>query len=398
MTSHKGSNLMFRALVAVSMGIAACLGFSSPAQATPHSLTELTGFHGTSGVAFSPDGSIAYLIQDNNGSLLDHASLIALDTRTHAQLSSRIDAGYTGAGVTHSISMAPNGLKAYVSLGSGVVRPFNTASMTFGPAITVGTGGIGQVVFTPDGSHAYVAVTNNGSGTLIKEIEVNTDSVVATLPVCGGPAALAITPNGSKLFANCGDGNVAVIDTNANTVLTMFTPAGHLQGTTISMSPDGTKVYASAFSSGTPTVTSVINTSNNSVLHQFTGEPKDVSFSEDGNTAYLMSADLGKLQPTDTSSFTVGTPIDVTTPSSGNWFLIDKNPAAEQYWITGGNYLFIVGDGPPVNTANSGSSQSGNPALASTGVSQPQFWITFGLGAVLLIIGSFLHTRFKVNK
>lgn len=390
---------MFRALAVVSLGIAACLGFSSPAQASPQSSTELTGFHATSGVAFSPDGSIAYLIQDNNGSLADHASLIALDTRTYAPLSNRIDAGYPGAGVTHSISMAPNGTKAYVSLGSGVVRPFNTASMTFGPAITVGTGGIGQVVFTPDGSHAYVAVTDNGSGTDVKVIQVSNDAVVATIQtVCNAPAGLAITPDGSKLFANCGDGNVAVINTGANTVLTTFTPAGHLQGTTISMSPDGTKVYASSFSGGTPTVTSVINTSNYSVLHQFTGEPKDVSFSEDGNTAYLMSADLGKLQPTDTSSFTVGTPIDVTTPSSGNWFLMDKNPAAEQYWITGGNYLFIVGDGPPVNTANSGSSQSGNPALANTGVSQPQFWIAFGFGSVLIIIGSFLHSRFKVNK
>jgi YVTN family beta-propeller protein len=388
---------MFRALVVIALTAAACLSFSSPALASPQSLTGLTGFHSTSGVAFSPDGSVAYVVQENNGNLLDNASVIAIDTRTHAQLSARIDAGYRGAGVNHAISMAPNGAKAYVSLSSGVMRPFYPSTMSFGPAITVGTSGIGQIIFTPDGTQAYVAVTNNGGGTLVKVVDVATDAVVASVATCSGPDGLAITPDGLKLYVNCSDGSVAVIETTGNTVLTTFTPAGHLQGTTISMSPDGTKAYVTSFTSPS-SVTSVINTANNSVVHQFTDEPKDVIFNGDGSIAYVMSAALGKLLPTNPSSFSIGTPIDITSAIPGAWYLIDKNPASEQYWITGGNNLFVLGDGPLNNASNSGASQGGDSALANTGVNLTQSWILIVLGVGLLLTGSYFVSRLKVNK
>jgi len=381
------------ALSAITIATAAFFGFASPAQAVSLPVTEIPDYHSTSGVAFSPDGSTVYLVQDNDGTLFGEASLVVLDARTLAPVSASIAAGYPGAGVNHAIAMAPNGSKAYVSLGSGVVRPFYPSTLTFGPAITVGRSGVGQIVFTPDGMKAYVAVTNNGSGTLVKEIDVTNDRVTSTISTCVGPNGLAITPDGLTLFVNCADGSVAVIEPTGNTVLTTFTPAGHLQGTTISMAPDGTEVYVTAFG-GLTTVTSVIDTTSYDIKHQFTDEPKDVAFSADGLTAYIFSADFGKLLPASTSSFSLGAPIDVTSPSPGLWFLMDKNPASEQYWITGGNYLFIVGSAPEVTATNPGTVAGDSPELAKTGSDSNSSWSSLAAALLMLSMGIYL-TRLR---
>jgi hypothetical protein len=145
------------------------------------------------------------------------------------------------------------------------------------------------------------------------------------------------------------------------------------------MAPDGSRVYATSFAVPS-TVTTVINTSTYLELHQFTNEPKDVSFTNDGSTAFIMSASSGDFVPTDPVSFAAGTPINVTSPEPGGWFLTDKNPRADQYVITGNSagIVYVLG---------------GLPALADTGASELIVaWsaagaITFivaGLSAVLL--------------
>jgi LPXTG-motif cell wall-anchored protein len=379
-------------LSAITLSTVAFFGLSSAAQADPLPAVELTGFQATSGVAFSPDGSTAYLVQGNDGTLLGDASLIVLDARTLSPVSASIPAGYRGAGVNHAIAMAPNGSKAYVSLGTGVIRPFYPSTLTFGPAISVGTAGIGQIVFTPNGTKAYVAITDNGSGALVKEIDVTSDRVTSTISTCAGPNGLAITPDGLKLFVNCADGNVAVVETTGNTVLTTFTPVGHLQGTTISMAPDGASVYVTAFLVST-TVTSVIDTTSYTVEHQFTDEPKDVAFSADGSIAYLFSADSGKLLPAATSSFSLGTPIDVTSPSPGMWFLMDKNPVSEQYWITGGESVFVVGSAPEVTATNPGAVAGDSAELAKTGSSFSDYGTALAAALLVLSLGIYLTRR-----
>lgn len=273
--------------------------------------------------------------------------------------------------------MSPDGTKAYVSLGGGQVKPFYPATRTFGPAISLGTSGIGQVVFTPNGALAYAAVTNNGSGNTVKVLDVATDSVVATITVGTGPNGLAITPDGLKVFVNCGDGTLQVIDTGSNTVVSNVTPTGHLQGTTITMAPDGATVYVTAF--GIPsTFTTVIDTVSGAELHQFTGEPKDVAFSSDGGTANIFSASSGDLVPTNPVTFAEGTPIDVTADSPGSWYLLDKNPAVDQFFISGGNYLFVVGDGP---------------ALPDTGLSAELTTTLAVSAAVAVMAGTLLLVR-----
>ncbi len=363
---------MFKAIGVVLLVTAGVLGASSAAQATSLPVTTLTGFNNASGVAFSQDGSLAFVVEDDDGTMGGEAAIKVVDSQTLAPLSERIPAGVPGAGVNHAIVMAPNGTKAYVSLGAGVIKPFYPATRSFGPAISLGTSGIGQVVFSPDGTKAYAAVTNNGSGTLVKALDVATDTVTASVTTCGGPDGLAITPDGAKVFVNCSDGTLAVIEAGGNTVIHSFTPTGHLQGTTITMAPDGANLYVTAFSIPS-TVTSVINTTTYGIEHQFTDEPKDAAFNADGSLANIFSASSGDLIPTNSTTFASETPIDVMSPSPGEWFLIDKNPAADQYWISGAHSVFVVGT---------------FTMLPNTGAKSSALWFS-GMGALaLLVVGA----------
>jgi LPXTG-motif cell wall-anchored protein len=353
----------FRALAIITFTAVCAVGLAPAAQALSSHVTSLSGYNHTSGVAYSLDGALAYLVESDDGTLGGESAVSVIDTRTLENLSGRIPAGQVGASFNHAIAMSPDGSKAYVSLGGGQVKPFYPATRTFGPAISLGTSGIGQIVFTPNGALAYAAVANNGSGTAVKVIDVATDSVVTSIPVGTGPSGLAITPDGLKVFVNCSDGTLQVIETASNTVVSNVKPTGHLQGTTITMAPDGSTVYVTAFSIPT-TVTTVIDTTSGTELHQFTDEPKDVAFSSDSATAYLFSAGSGDLVPTNPATFAAGTPIDVTTDSSGDWFLLDKNPVADQFFVTGGNYLYVVGDGPAL--PDTGLSAELTTALAAT--------------------------------
>ena len=363
--------MKFKMLAVAFVVALALLGFAPGSQASPSVVHPLDGFHHSSGVAFSVDGSLAYVVQNDDGTMGGVASLVIVDTRTLLRVGETLSTGIVGAGVNHAIAMAPNGMKAYLSLGAGKVLPFSPSTLTFGSPITVGTSGIGQIAFTPDGTQAYVAVTNNGSGTTVKVIDVASDTVVATIAACTAPDGVVITPDGSKVFVNCSDGNVVVIETLTNSVTNTFTPAGHLQGTTIVMAPDGSQIYATAFAIPS-TVTTVINTATLDTEHVFTNEPKDLAFSVDASIAYIFSASSGDLIPTDPSTFAANNAIDVTPPRPGDWFLVDRNPVSEQYWITGGNFLYVVGD--PTE-------------LADTGLDIGQTLWAMALGALLLGAG-----------
>jgi LPXTG-motif cell wall-anchored protein len=48
--------------------------------------------------------------------------------------------------------------------------------------------------------------------------------------------------------------------------------------------------------------------------------------------------------PTDTTTFDAGDPIDVTTANPGGWYLLDRNPVADQFWITGGSFVYVVSE------------------------------------------------------
>ncbi len=214
---------------------------------------------GPSRVAVSPDGSRAYVSHPSFGyvSVIDAAVLGVTSTIT------------TGAG-PGALAVAPDGGRLYVGTTAGVQvidLPAGTAGAT-----VPGTGSASEIVLTPDGSRAYVAagvlsaidtasltatetaipaaslaMMSNGqrlyaaSGSSLSEVSTATNSVTRSIGVNGSVSALALTPDGSRLYAGvqgsnlvcsvygCGGiafRNVAVIETYGNTTIaTIAIPA-----------------------------------------------------------------------------------------------------------------------------------------------------------------------------
>src|SRR5215831_4391865 len=87
-------------------------------------------------------------------------------------------------------------------------------------ALSLGLLGV-MLVSTPAEAKPFAYVTNIGSGT-VSVIDTATNTVVATVPVGGGPVGVAITPDGTHAYVAhrsfpAPPGAVSVIDTATNT-------------------------------------------------------------------------------------------------------------------------------------------------------------------------------------
>jgi YVTN family beta-propeller protein len=239
------------------------------------------------GIAITPNGSSVYVANNGSGtvSVIATASNTVVDT---------IPVGTNPSG----IAITPDGTHAYVvdsNVGAANGAASNVfvidiATNTVVHTIPVGSYPVG-IAITPDGTHAYVA--NAGSGS-ISVIDIATNSVVSTIPVLGvsGPVAATITPDGTHVYvlniaAQPPDQSqsVSVIATASNTVVGSPIPVGPRPPNTglmgLAVTPDGTGVYVanggintlSVISTLSNTVTSSVTVGNNPVAIAFPPPP-----------------------------------------------------------------------------------------------------------------------------
>jgi YVTN family beta-propeller protein len=189
------------------------------------------------------------------------------------------------------------------------------------------------VAITPDGARVYV--TNTDSAT-VSIIDTGTNTVVATIPVGVFPIEVAITPDGARAYvANFGSGTYSVIDTQTNTVLsTTFVNDFPNQ---IAITPDGTRIYVTSGLSGTHRIT-VFDTATNAILDTIFPPHFNLGlvFTPDGARAY-MEQTFEFLSILDTATNTVV--LDAPQP----------NIFHDHMAITAdGTRLYVVGQAVPV--------------------------------------------------
>jgi len=190
------------------------------------------------GVALTPNGKTAYVASDSAGSV----SIINTATGTVTATLSSIPA--------EVIAVSPVGSKALVVGNSATVTPINTATNATGTPLTVGGNAL-AVAFAPNGQTAYTANFDTpGSVSVIAG--ANTASPTVSTFMTGVPTgarAIAVTPNGSKIFV--AGGGASVIAAGAGTA----TPIAGLGGSyvAVAVSPDGTKAYFLAADTGSGT-------------------------------------------------------------------------------------------------------------------------------------------------
>ena len=201
--------------------------------------------------------------------------------------------------------------RAYVAnFGSNSVSVIDISSNTVVATVAVGSQP-NAVAITPDGTRVYVA--NCGGDVFV--IATSSNTVVAKVVVGGCPYGVAITPDGTRAYVARDNANsVWVIDTSSNTVVAKMsvvaTPGA------VAITPDGTRAYVASV--GTLNVSgavSVIDTSRNTVvatvgLGGIGSAPVGVVITPDGTRAYVPNAG-GYVSVIDTSSNTVVTTVGV---------------------------------------------------------------------------------------
>jgi YVTN family beta-propeller protein len=132
----------------------------------------------------------------------------------------------TGTG----IAVTPDGAHVYVSMGgSGISAVMVIATATNTVVATVGfpsDSTVRGIAVSPDGTRVYVAVTLQAGNcgqfdtcAFVSVVDTTTNTVVATVPTVQGSDAVAVTPDGARLYVVSIYGAVSVFDTVTNTLV-----------------------------------------------------------------------------------------------------------------------------------------------------------------------------------
>jgi YVTN family beta-propeller protein len=161
-------------------------------------IAHLNPFGNPSDLAFSPDGSQAFVTTS--------AGLFVYDVATLKPV-----AFVPGLGSPNWVTVSPNGSDVYVTeTENGRLATISTATDQVVQTTQVGEDPW-QAVVSSDGSTVYVA---NPDSDTVSVVDAATGDVENSIAVPGAPATLGLTPHGSQLWVAGNDSaNVYVIDT-----------------------------------------------------------------------------------------------------------------------------------------------------------------------------------------
>ncbi|MEU7811105.1 Hsp70 family protein, partial [Pseudonocardia sp. NPDC049154] len=200
------------------------------------------------------------------------------------------------------IALSPNGRLAYIAnRNAGVLTVMDTAGDKVVAVVPVEAGPPQYLAFAPDGTRAYVSIFNDQRTiNLVGVLDTSTNTITSTIPVGVRPFALAVSPDGSKLYVpNHDSGTITVIDTATETVVhdIRVAPNPHW----VAFSPDGTRAYAACHESG---VVSIINTADDTVIGEVKVgvSPHSLEVSPDGKWVANVNYDSDSVTVIDTAT------------------------------------------------------------------------------------------------
>lgn len=265
------------------------------------------------GAVVNPTGTKVYIT--NSGD-----STVSVIDATSNTVTATISVGPAPLG----IAINPAGTRVYVGNNGGGINPNNTvsvidtASNTVIATITVGFSPSGLAV-NPAGTRLYVANTPEST---LSVIDTSNNSVITTVSLNGSNAAsgVVVNPSGTRVYVAAPDANlVHVLDTTTNTVIAEVSVPGKAAG--IALTPDGTRLYA-ALSFNADTV-AVVDTSTNSLMTTIpvSGDAGSVAVTPDGTRAYVTMGP-NNISVIDTATNTVVDTVSVSCPDSfGSGFI-----------------------------------------------------------------------------
>lgn len=193
------------------------------------------------------------------------------------------------------------------------------------------------VAVTPDGSRVYIA--NSGNNT-VSVMATATNTITATVAGLSSPQGIAITPNGTRAYVtNSAVDTVSVIDTSNNAV-TSINDASFDTSHGIAINRTGTRAYVT--NSGNNSV-SVINTSNNTVTATINlpagATPSGIAITPDGLRVYVANSGNNTVSVIDTSNNAVTSITGLNSPQG-----IAITPDGSRVYVTntGNNTVSVI--------------------------------------------------------
>jgi YVTN family beta-propeller protein/VCBS repeat-containing protein len=257
-------------------------------------------------VAVSPDGTRAYVVRFFPDA--STSEVLVIDTVTNTVIS-HIEAG----AAPRDLALSPDGRVAFVSNSGSADEPDHLAMIDTVTGEIIGTipiDGPGAVAVSPDGSKVYVATGFNGVSDGIAVIDTTTNAVT-TIPLGADPNGIILSPNGSRLYVASITGHyMTVIDTASNTVISSF----HVSGGPdfVAVTPDGTRLYVTNIDNGTVTV---VDTASDTITATIPVSDRTIGavVSPDGARLYVTNYDNGTVSVINTADNAVVATIPVAT-------------------------------------------------------------------------------------
>jgi YVTN family beta-propeller protein len=193
------------------------------------------------------------------------------------------------------VAVNSDGSRIYLTIspsGVAVIDGFTNEVITHVPAGHDVGHYPNHIVVHPDNSKIYVgnrAAIHDG----ISVIDATTNTLITDILIGQGVDGMALTPDGSKLYAVTSGStptpqtNVVVINTTTNQVAQTLRLADVSRlFIEMAMHPDGSTVYVSGFDIG-----AVINTTTDTLQGSFSAGANSLAVHPDGSKIYLTSND-----------------------------------------------------------------------------------------------------------
>ncbi|MBM7805571.1 serine/threonine-protein kinase [Geodermatophilus bullaregiensis] len=218
------------------------------------------------------------------------------------------------------LAVAPNGRYAYIAhRAEGIVSVLDLNSLGVVSRIRIEAGPPQFITFSPDGSRAYVTVSNaDYTVNAVAFLDTTTNRVIQSVPVGLRPFAPATSPDGRLLYVPLhNEGRVQVLDTTSGTQVASYTVPANPHW--IAVSADGRTGYAANHESDVMSVLDLADAGR--VLQQIPAgdSPHSVAISPDGSLVAVVAYDSSELRLLDTASGEVRTlPIGLR-PQDVSW-------------------------------------------------------------------------------
>lgn len=254
------------------------------------------------GFALTPDNKFAYVANNNNYGISAQDSVSVLNLADNLPEQIIMDPTFQEP---YTVTINATGTKAYVTNSNGfTITIIDIATNTVIGTIN-GFDGPSGMVITPVGTRAYVnnyggptpMGSGSGNGSTVDFVDLNLNTILSTIIVDQAPAALAITPDGSRVYVinyvdgNPGTGTISVIRTSDNAVID--TIPGFSGPFGIAITHDGKYAYVTNFGSNNfapfGTTVSVVDLSANTIKDtiDLAIQPSGIAITPDDRFAYV---------------------------------------------------------------------------------------------------------------